>query len=266
MWLCLFWWPDILFIIFVIVVIVFLFIIIICSSRASLVLSNKGPAANEKNLPPMKQNALPKGRKVHAEEVKEEVRTLSLLVKVADNYCDEPHIPQHVIMPNVTAELLAFVERWMSIPSREANQPPGRCKPKTGANFWRQEFAPLGENGCLQSSIPFIVRKTPGSHKSRYLPLKGAQTSPSLRSHQPRTNSQPLVQHARTPQAESRRLICTFNTAEWAVMFGQDNLNPTVDPTVRNANSDWSMLGIVPFWRWHCINVRISLRWCRQNL
>ena len=59
----------------------------------------------------MKQNALPKGRKVHAEEVKEEVRTLSLLVKVADNYCDEPHIPQHVIMPNVTAELLAFVER-----------------------------------------------------------------------------------------------------------------------------------------------------------
>ena len=106
----------------------------------------------------------------------------------------------------------------MSIPSREATQPPGRCKPKTGASSSRKEFAPFRANSSLQSSTPVeivtllwkttgshtklshhhlcassnifdLLWKTTGSHTSIFLSLEEAQPSPSLRPLQPRTKS-----------------------------------------------------------------------------
>ena len=69
----------------------------------------------------------------------------------------------------------------MSIPSREATQPPGRCKPKTGASSSRKEFAPFRANSSLQGSTPVeivtLLRKTTGSHKSSLLSPDSATRS-----------------------------------------------------------------------------------------
>ena len=81
----------------------------------------------------------------------------------------------------------------MSIPSREATQPPGRCKPKLGASSSRKEFAPFRANSSLQSSTPLeiatLLWKTTGSHISIFFSPEEAQPSPSLRPLQPRTKS-----------------------------------------------------------------------------
>ena len=81
----------------------------------------------------------------------------------------------------------------MSIPSREAIQPPGPCKPKTGANSSRKEFAPFRANSSLQSSTPIeivtMLWKTTGSHTSIFYSPGEAQPSPSLRPLQSRTKS-----------------------------------------------------------------------------
>ena len=126
--------------------------------------------------------------------------------------------------------------RWMSIPSREATQPPGRCKPKTWASSSRKEFAPFRANSSLQSSTPVgivtLLRKTTGSHTSILLSSEEAQPSPSLRPSNPGpsptchheektaalliTNPQPLVNHASTPPTDGRRFTYMFTIAEWA--------------------------------------------------
>ena len=81
----------------------------------------------------------------------------------------------------------------MSIPSREATQPIGRCKPKTGASSSRKEFAPFRANSSLQSATPLeivtVLWTTTGSHTSIFLSPEEAQPSPSLRPLQPRTKS-----------------------------------------------------------------------------
>ena len=109
-----------------------------------------------------------------------------------------------VIMPTVTPKLLAFADpefSWLlylndkvnGYTSREATQPPGRYKPKTGASSSRKEFAPFRANSSLQSSTPVgivtMLRKTTGSHTSILLSSEEAQPSPSLRPLQPRTKS-----------------------------------------------------------------------------
>ena len=112
-----------------------------------------------------------------------------------------PHT-RMVIMPTFTPKLMALLNYWllyllvirgMSIPSREATQPPGCCKPKTRASSSRKEFAPFRANSLLQSSTPLdivtLLWKTSGSHTSIFFSPEEAQPSPSLRPLQPRTKS-----------------------------------------------------------------------------
>ena len=126
--------------------------------------------------------------------------------------------------------------RWMSIPSRKATQPRGRCKPKTGASSSRKEFAPFRSNSSLQSSTPLeivtLIWKTTGSHTNVFLSPEEAQPSPPLSPHNRGpsqkchheektaalliTNPQPLVNHARTPPTDGRRFTYMFTYAEWA--------------------------------------------------
>ena len=129
--------------------------------------------------------------------------------------------------------------RWMSIPSREATQPPGRCKPKTRASSSRKELAPFRANSSLQSSTPLemftLLWKTTGSHTSTFLLPEEAQPSPSLRPLQPRTKSnmspkpRPYWSWTHSPSQimqELRQLmvgvllICLPSPSEQA-MFGQ---------------------------------------------
>ena len=128
----------------------------------------------------------------------------------------------------------------MSIPSKQATQPPGRCKPKTGASSSRKEFAPFGANFSLQSSTPLeivtLLWKTTGSHTSIFLSQEEAQPSPSLRPLQPRTKSNmsprgekrgPTDYEPTAPRKSCKNqlmigvlLICLQSPSEQA-MFGQ---------------------------------------------
>ena len=140
--------------------------------------------------------------------------------------------------------------RWMSIPSREATQPPGRCKPKTGASSSRKEFAPFRANSSLQSSTPLeivtLLRKTTGSHTSIFLLPEEAQPSRSLRPLQSRTKSN------MSPRGENRgptdheptapRKSCKNPANWWSAFYLYDYQRrvsrrslDNVDPTVRNA-------------------------------
>ena len=137
-------------------------------------------------------------------------------------------------MPAVTPKLLAFADPkfswllclqmiwWMSIPSREATQPPGRCKPKTGASSSRKEFAPFRANSSLQSSTlsklsPYYgkqqeVTQIYSFHRkklSHHHLCAPSNPGPSPTCHHEEktaalliTNPQPLVNHARTPLSE----------------------------------------------------------------
>ena len=117
--------------------------------------------------------------------------------------------------------------RWMSIPSREATQPSGRCKPKTGASSSRKEFAPFRANSSLQSSTPLeivtLLWKTTGSPTSMFVSPEEAQPSPFLRPLQPRTKSN------MSPRGENRgptdheptapRKSCNNSANWWSAFF-----------------------------------------------
>ena len=140
--------------------------------------------------------------------------------------------------------------RGMSIPSREATQPPGRCKPKTGASSSRKEFAPFRANSSLQSSTPLeivtLLWKTTGSHTSIFFSPEEAQPSPSLRPLQPRTKSNMSPRgenHGPTDHEPTAPRKSCKNPANWWSAFYlyvyhrrvSRRCLDNVDPTFRNA-------------------------------
>ena len=138
----------------------------------------------------------------------------------------------------------------MSIPSREATQPPGRCKPKTGASSSRKEFAPFRANFSLQSSTPVgivtLLWKTTGSHTSVFLSPEEAQPSPSLRPFQPwtKSNMSPRGENPAPSDHEptAPRKSCKYSANRWSAVYlyvyhrrVSRRCLDNVDPTFRNA-------------------------------